>query len=357
MAPVFYAAWNSGIAPRRFISDVTGLSETRLANSGQALRPKRLASVQQHADEKLRELLRSRDYPEVAIKERLKGQAQVKASGGGVWALHWYGEEFPHAPQLSGCVDVGLRLDSFLAAAEQAIARSDLAGFCEACAVFVERWALPADVATKCSVVPPESLRDAQTWNDALTLAQNLLLAAFLDQFAQFDAVWSSLYAQVLRPRSLVALISPTQRGKTGLNRPVRRLLVLCYALHFWVRHKRWPHKEPSRAEIAEKLPSWSPQDVANLFDGSKRLTYAGFEGLWSDMACGFKHDREVNGPHALARIALAWQRQLVTVGSDQKLRSFIILGEDYHGLWEWRRSQLPHASQGTIEWPLWLRD
>ncbi|MDA8520256.1 hypothetical protein [Acidovorax sp. NCPPB 4044] len=361
IAPLHYNAIQLGIAPRRFLSEVLGLSETRLASTAQTLRPGTILNAQRHAITYLRQHLVSRGYPESAIDERIAGQAQLQASGGAAWAGYWYAENFVHRPLLDECVRTGIQFDVFLADAEKALVDDDLAAFTTRCADFIEQWTIPADVAAPCQVEKPSVFRDASTWDDAWQAAQKLLLAAFFDQFAQFDAVWGGCFITHLPPRSLVALIAPKWPGGPRAIRPVRRLIVLSFSLHHWVRYKRWPDHAPGATEVAQKLMSWGRQDIANLFDGTKRLRFPEFEKMWDELGSCFGHGRELSGPFALARIAIAWQRSMMVVGPDQKLRSFTTLGEDYHALWGWRHSQRPRAPEGAAQgrepWPLWLDD
>lgn len=357
MAPVFYHAWHQGKALRRWLSEVTGLSQMRLSDGQQSYRSQTLVNARRHSLLHLRKQLTAAEYPASLIAERIAGWEKLEACGGAAWASYWYAEAFLHAPLLNRAVDTGVRFDNFLAEIERAVGTGDLAEFRSRCVTFTQQWGLPADVANASLVATPAELRNLSTWDDALKHAQGLLLTTFLDQFAQFDAVWGGLFIEQLQPRALVPLIAPKQSGEGRVVRPVRRLIVLSFALHYWIRFKRWPDHEPRRSEMVRKLTSWSTQDIANLFDGSKRMRLSDFKRMWDEMGHAFDHRRELSAPYALARIAIAWQKQLVNVGPDQKLRSFFLLGEDYQILWAWRKSQLPNASQGPENWPQWMGD
>lgn len=357
VAPWQYIAWMRGVSLRRHLGDVTGLSQSRLANAHQKLRPSKELEVQQHAESVFRSNLAAAGLASSDVDIAHERLRSLQDAGGESWAAFWTAIDYPLEPELAACVQAAVRVDKVLKALGTAAEDDRLRDAQETCSTFLDAWHLPQDIVeAEGPGLAASDWHRAQTWEDVFPLADKFLSAVFFDQFAHTDAVWGNSFLGRLEPRPAFSLVAPRRRGSARLEKPVRRLLQTSYALHHWARYRTWPAKPPLPGELADAL-QMRPDDVSNLFDGTTKLHFQHFQNSWERFGKHFGLKYRVTFPAPLAAVAICWQHNLVSVSPEHKLRSFIILGSGYEQLWRWRRDGLAAQSKGTEPWASWMDD
>ena len=353
IAPAAYAALLRGVALKRHLSDVTGLSHTRIANGVQNLRPNRLRQVEQHAAAVLTgNLLNAGLTPEDAHLH-LNQRRSLAERGGAGWATFWIELDYPIEPEFAACVETGLAIDLLLAGLAQAAEHDQLSGASAAGLAFIEAQKLPIEIVAYRPGMQAGSWLDVASWDGVCRLSEDLLLTAYFDQLAHFDAEWGSSFFSRFEPRSILLLVAPQLRDPMRLDTPVRRLLVLAWSICHWARHRRWPSQPPGPSDIAEAV-GLEPPHVSNFFDGTRKLRLGHFANLWDQMGKHFRLQHPVPCPIPLAAIAICWQRQFVTLGGGQKSKSIILIGDEFVRVWRWRMGQLHHRV-ASESWPCWM--
>jgi hypothetical protein len=329
-----------------------------LANPGQKLRSRKLQQVQEHAQDIYRTNLAKSGLSDADIEDSHNRMRKLESSGGNTWAAFWTELDFPAEPELGPCVASAIEFDRLLTTVCAAVDDNRFEGARDAFAWFAGALNLPQQVVAA-TVGPGLCVADWDTaadWREVTLRAGRLLEAAVFDQFAHVDAVWANGFFSRLQPRPVFKLIAPKRRGETGVDRPVKRLLQLSFALHHWARYRTWPPNPPRPRELAEVF-DLRGEDVSNLFDGTSSLYYEQFEKRWPRFTARFGLQQEVAFPAPLVAIAICWQQNLVSVTADHKLTSFILLDRGYEELWQWRRIGVAAKSTGAEPWAAWLDD
>jgi hypothetical protein len=356
-APLQYIAWLRGVALRRHLSEVTGLSQARLVNARQKLRPRKELEIRQHSEAVYRANLADAGLSDADIDVAHERMRNLESAGGHTWAAFWTGLDYPLEPELTECVQAAVKMDKLLNSLGAAGQEDNPSDARATCTSFLEGWGLPVGIAeSEGPGLAASDWHDAQTWEELFPLADKFLAAIFFDQFAQADAVWGNTFFSRLEPRPVFPLVAPKRRGPAGVEKPVRRLLQTSYALHHWARYRTWPAKAPLPGDLAEAL-RMRPDDVSNLFDGTKKLHFQHFENRWEGFGKRFGLKYRVTFPAPLAAVAICWQHNLVKVTPGHKLTSLIVLGTGYEKLWRWRRDGLAAQSTGTEPWASWMDD
>lgn len=357
IAPLQYIAWLRGVALRRHMSEVTGLSQARLANTRQKLRPRKELEIRQHSESIYRSNMLDAGLSEADVDLAHERMRTLEIAGGQTWAAFWTAIDYPLEPELTDCVQAAVKVDKVLESLGKAAEGDNPGDAQKACASFLESWGLPEDIsAAEGPGLAASDWHRAQTWDEIFPLADKFLSAVFFDQFAHTDAVWGNSFFSRLEPRPAFALVAPRRRGPARLEKPVRRLLQTSYALHHWARYRTWPAKPPLPGELADALRMRS-DDVCNLFDGTTKLHFQHFQNSWDRFGKHFGLKYRVTVPAPLAAVGICWQHNLVSVTPEHKLRSFIILGSGYEQLWRWRRDGLAARSTGSEPWASWMDD
>lgn len=350
-APLDYISWLRGVAPKKHLGEVTGLSQARLANRNQKLRPGRVREIEEHAESVLRANLADSGLQTEDVERVMNRLYRRMEAGGNWWAAFWMTLDYPMTPELTPCVDSAVQLDKLLTEVADALAADAPAAASEAFACFVSAWSAPQEVIEG---IAPSDWGGASTWEAVAPLADATLQIALFDQFAHVDAVWGSAFFSRFHPRPLFPLVAPQKRDGKGVNMPVRRLLEMSWAITHWVKHRNWPAERPGPKDLAERL-GVEPSLISSFLDGTTKVRLKQFEGQWEQFSLGFRLSQKVDFPLPLAAVAICWQHQMVEVSPEHKVRSAIVLGDGYGKLWRWRRSTLASPSTGTESWAAWL--
>ena len=356
-APIQYMAWLRGVALRRHLGEFTGLSQARLAHPQQKLRARRQQQILEHSKTVLRTNLTDSGLSDADVEATISNLRDLREGGGQCWSEFWMSLDYPMTPELTTCVRGATQLDKLLATVLQTIDDNNPRQARAAFADFVMEWSVPHDLMGGSRPgLASADWEDVDTWEKVSGLADTVLMAAFFDQFAHVDAVWGNAFFTRFQARPVFPFIAPQARKDGGVNMPVRRLLEFSWAVNHWVRYRSWPTKRPGPKDLSEPL-DLEPSDISNLFDGTTQLRFEQFEHRWNRLAQHFHLPQKVAYPLPLVAVAICWQRNLVTVTLEHKVRSFIVLGDDYEKLWRWRRSTLVAPSAGTEVWAAWLHN
>lgn len=216
----------------------------------------------------------------------------------------------------------------------------------------------------------PRSHATSDQGEDVSTIVSKLLEELLYDLFSALDAEWGGEFFGKLRPEPIFLWIAPRlnpdlvpgQRPKTKRNmlfRPIRRLLEISHAVAYWVDKKEWPHCAAGPAEIG-KVCGWDEAAIANLFDGTRKLTLKSYVALWNGLFAEVARRNSVPSvecPLPLAAMAIAFQRLFVKTFGEHKWRSFIVLDEaKYKSLWGRHHQKVAgQRPRGEVGWPAWL--
>jgi hypothetical protein len=211
----------------------------------------------------------------------------------------------------------------------------------------------------------------ATSWETARPLMREAVDLWMLNFFAAMDAEWGTLFFGAMRPAPYFLWVAPMAslavhgepERKTRRNivyRPVRRLLQFSHALMERKCLGAWPSQPVGRVAFgrdSDRTQEW----IGNYFDGTKILRKGDYLQMWSEMYQRLSgensDDDSPTPPMALMHVALLWESLLVMKRPGMKLDAFIILDEAlYRACWRRHLSDLAGQPSGRVhDWPEWM--
>lgn len=358
-----------GKAPRTFLSEILGLSSSRLRRSNQS---KLRASTEQKAIHSARQWGRQRalrqgmspdefSAMEASFPSRLAGKPRP-------YADFIYGQQEP----LPLTQAFGEDIDNLLDSLQASYLSNDLPSFQKILMEF-DRWSAqiqPSETAAEKFLRRRQAVGMAKDWQRTFEAAAGIADDIIFCFFAALDVEHGATYFKVFRPLPLFPLLLPKLHPdfdpenpantpkRNFIRRPARRLLEFSYAMMAWRRPRRWQKRPASRQELARAL-KLDEQHVGNLFDGTRNLTGTLFASLWEKLCRNVAKHEPFSLPLPLLIATVFWQSGLIAMQPNQKLKSVVLLDQDdYLSYWTWhRRRWASQLTNGSADWPKWFTD
>lgn len=362
---------------RPFFTEITGLSAGRIAQGNlENIRPSTLKRVQENVTSWAYEQGKKRGWtPEdcsaqmAAVPKKLDGKV-------GSWASWIKSMEIQDVMHLPLTIALALKADELLQSLIDACNHDDIERFKRDVCTHQEgsnQASLMGSLGPASKQLTQDAKWDAiSDWNGLSEILSKRLEYVLLDIYSGLDAEWGNQYFPTTHPLPFFLWIAPRinenwdiQSGpvpsKNLIHRPVRRLLELSFAVAHKHYRKRWPSAPVGRSELGKAL-LLSDAHVGNYFDGTRKLTLSAYSTYWQAMCrhLSSAHDKSGNDlicPTPLAVMAITWQETLIENTSENKLKSFTLLGEeDYKRRWECHRRKWAILSPSIeVDWPVWL--
>ena len=353
-------------------SEVSGISERTLRKAGD-LSPDTIKNAQQHSRDFVKGQLDKNGYSPEEIETWLTLHPGY-GSPGMFYSDLVYGCQiegfisFPHTIELASAID---RLSTRLVEARQ---RNDLAGFKDALlnhpvlgpAYFAQNGA-PTTQTTNTPL--HEQLRTAEDWAAIYQPLAAVTSHSLLSLLALWDVEFCSQYFSSFAPRSCFAMVLPRLDPKAGnadagkiekrkgmFWYPVRRLIGLMASLGGFARNQRWPVRVPEVEDVASKTVEFK-QNLVNWRDGTKKFTRRDFTHIWHKLCPDHKGSTgpiRAPEPSPLFVATVFWQALLVDVSTTSKVKSIMLIEDDYLRWWTMHHEALRAKGNvfGTSPWP-----
>ncbi len=364
-APLHLLAAQEGKAIRAWLSEWTGLSPARIGQGNlDNLRQSRLDRIEDHARQKAKKIAEWSD-DELDTRQR---SLRLENGETGLWASWVAGVVVDPSTDIPYTLDIALNVDRLLqrlAVALQADDAKEVGLAVRRCAA-TSRWS----DSNQAQSGESGAAGRAADGEDVSVIVSSLIEEAFYDLMSALDAEWGGTYFGKLSPAPVFLWVAPRvnpdlvlgQRPKTKRNlmfRPVRRLLEISHALVHYGTTGDWPSSAAGAAEIGQAC-TWGERGIANLFDGTRKLTLKSYLSLWNGLCADLVRRKQVPSvecPVPLAAMAITFQRFLVQTTDEHKWRSFVVLDEQkYTSLWSRHRKNLAgQRPPGAVGWPAWL--
>ncbi len=364
---------SEGRALASVYSEVTGISDRTLRKADN-LSPGTIKKAQQHSRLHVEQQLNGNGYSTEEVETLLVQHPGFGAPGmlysGLVYECQIEGFiAFPHTIELASAID---RLSTRLFEARQ---RNDLVGFKDALlnhpvlgpAYFAQNGA-PTTQSTNNPLL--EQLRTAQDWAAIDQPLAAVTSNSLLSLLALWDVEFCSQYFSSFAPRSCFAMVLPqldpkagnADAGKIAKRRgmflyPVRRLIDLMACMGEFARNHNWPERIPKAQDIVRQSYE-SEQNLVNWRDGTKKFTRRDFTHIWHKLCPDRKGSTgpiRAPEPSPLFVATVFWQALLVDVGTTSKVKSIMLIEDDYLRWWTMHHEAL--RAKGTVfgasPWPV----
>lgn len=382
--PLLVLADGEAKSLRRYLQDLTGLSAARIAQGNlDALRPSRQAEVERHVLNSPQRLSNEEDRHLATKRTALLLHTAPKTSSGlnPLWASWIHGLDDPNAPQLKRSLQVALTVDELMESLVGACREDRWQQFRDALLnhLLHHGWSIRLEGEPRGESLSDDELpvvSQMQHWEDAFPVVQRMVEMHYLELISALDVQWGDAFFGRFRSMSLFPLVMARVRDdlllgrsepgakinmRNWVSRPVRRLLEFMYAVVHWHYRKKWPPRAPTPKELAGKLDC-GPEDVNNLFDGTRNLTVDGASKYWEALFMNFsrgtvRSDQIPDMPLPMVSLALHWQRRLVQGKDSAGERSVFLLDlESYRRKWQMRHQQwMGQRANDAVDWPGWL--
>lgn len=362
--PLQWGALLQGVNPKRYLAEVTGISQSRIAEGSlDQLRPSTVARAVEHSRRVTRERAIESGWRESEFDEALASAPRLSdglpSQLGGMFHVGFTSD---------GCVleqttNLAIALEELVVQLSNAAKADAWQDARLAALVFLQTRAWQESH----SALQLTGLEAAAGWQEVHFFLDRLLMDAFEGVFVTLDAEWSAQYFHSLQPQPVLLWLSPEvhldSQGKlarrNGIRRPIRKLLELTLAIAERAYSGRWPNRPPGRSAVGHILDQ-SDAHAGNYFDGTRKLSINAFETWWHRLTVEtqrkFGKAKPLTAPLMLARVALLWQGFWVKEASGRP-RSFIVLDEvEYRRRWQAIRRRLSaRFPEGQCSWPEWL--
>lgn len=360
----------SGKSHANFYSEITGISASRLRpGSKQTMRNSTLDKAKASAWANLHRKLVKKDWTTDEIENFIASTPSRQNGHPCVFGDLVHGLSQPGSIEYPLTGLFAKQLDDLENRLEAALhtrnAHEYKAALCSVDWVWEPRW---WTIDSHDAESSQQSFDLAQDW-PALEIAIKPFIAnILLSYLAAMDLEFFSNYFPWFRLRPLFLDLMPTLSPKISLETinlaskwgrfrlPTRRLLELSHALHYKAHRKAWPLQPVGRSELAQAVDQPDTM-IGNLFDGTKKLTFAQFDNFWGELCKNVSKTQVFLTPTPWLMAAQFWQSSMVEFDDALKIRSLMLSdGAAYMVWWNYHRqnwaSQLP---DGTEDWPQWL--
>jgi hypothetical protein len=364
--------WLEGKTLGPFLSELVGLSPSRFRRGkGLILRESTLRKVRDRNESLTRESVLKNGGSEEQVAKFFNSAPSAKANQPRPYADFIYALETAGSVKLPLTITFAEEIDCLASSISLAYQANDLDSFKQAIAGCNWGEGVSRPIAEEEEGERRlAALNAATNWDEAFAELVGFTDHVLICLLAALDAEHGSTFFGHFQPRPLFVLVAPKLNPTFDPNaldqaprrnlvyRPVRRLLELSHALMFWAKHKRWPAKPIGRKALGEAL-GLDDRSVGNLFDGTRNLNATLFNSLWHCMSKSVVKAEPFAAPLPLVLAAICWQNGLITLHSNQKLRSVTVLNDaNYTRYWTWHRQRwTSQLHQGTDGWPTWLDD
>lgn len=375
------------------LHDATGLSKARISkgNLG-AIRPSTQKKIDAHLQKQLTQQFKNNPQALARLQQKFANPPKTSSGANAPWA--GFMDQLEFLPEISMGISkaVALAVDELVETLLSACRNNELCSFKQAVLSHLNDHGLAVRLGNDPVAFPAPSADQSawqamESWEQATGLVHSFLEHLYWDLISTLDAEWCGTYFRackampmfplvMVRPQAgLVENLKITSR-KNVFFRPSRRLLEFLYAVVFYIRHKKWPAKQPSPRVLGDilyrpgqtELPGASL--INNYFDGTAKLTVELVIDHWHQMFAHFMPERQEadrpNPPLPMIGLALHWQKLLIQDNG----RSFILSDLDgYQALWahrhcQWKSQQADrdkdviqtgHKTGEPIAWPVWM--
>lgn len=376
--PVMTSAKIFGKSNRSFLSEITGLSVSRIAKGGlDTLRPSTASRVEAYASAWGHSKAKEKGWNEEDFAAYIAAVPKMRNGAIAGWATWVYSLQYPDHLLLPITISYALEIDELIVSLSNSFNASD-------CRTFSQTILEMADSDYEKSLVcsPAECIEKEiwiKTWSsvadwDAIgPLLSRVVDNILISLYAALDVEWARQYLKIMVPMPIFLWLAPrvhkdldlasgTKVKRNLIYRPVRRLLEFSHALAHWNYRKHWPIAPAGRSELGKAL-GLSDADVGNYFDGTRKLTIGAYQSYWIALCRHFGPLSQLSEmptcPSPLGVVAITWQWMLITTTDESKFKSAHLLDEDdYKRQWQGRRNYwLEQAPSNDVAWPNWLLD
>jgi hypothetical protein len=376
--PIMNLAKIFGKSNRSFLSEITGLSVSRIAKGGlDALRPSTARRVEAYASAWGHSKAKEKGWNEEDFSSYIATIPKMRNGGTAGWATWVYSLQYPDHLLLPLTISCALEIDELIFSLSNAFNINDCQTFSQAILEMsdsnYEKSLLRSSAEYTEKEIWVKAWRSAADWDAIGPLLSQVVDNILIGLYAALDVEWARQYLQIMVPMPIFLWLAPrvnedldldsgTKVTRNLIYRPVRRLLEFSHALAHWHYRKHWPKAPAGRSELGRAL-GLSDADVGNYFDGTRKLTIVAYQSYWIALCRHFGPLSQLSEmpicPNPLGVVAITWQWMLIITTDESKFKSAHLLDEEnYKRQWQGHRNYWPEqASSDDVAWPDWLLD